>query len=127
MESMGETLCRLKHCHPTVSEAPEDIRGRKVFDSDSTEIGQVNDLFVDRREMQARIVGVASDGILGIGNTLALLPVAEISTIDKDTVFLDPTAQTIAGAPKYAPQATEQTLLSSLSDYSRYSPYWGVR
>src|SRR5688572_13844210 len=103
MESMGETLFRLKHCHPAVSDAPEDIRGRKVFDSDSTEIGQVNDLFVDTREMKVRFVEVASDGILGIGNTISLLPVEAIRAIDKDKVFLDPTAQTIAGAPKYDP------------------------
>jgi sporulation protein YlmC with PRC-barrel domain len=123
MEPTHEELFSLERSHVTVSDAPEDIRGRKVFDKDSTEIGKVNDLFVDTRQMKVRFLEVSSNGVPGVADTV-LLPVDAITVIDKDRVFLGLTTQTLAGAPKYDSNVTDHNFLSSLYDYYGYSPYW---
>jgi hypothetical protein len=43
-------------------EPTEDTRGRRVVDSNSEQIGQIDDLIIDEREVRVRLIEVATFG-----------------------------------------------------------------
>jgi len=67
----------------------EDIRGRKVYDQDSNEIGKIDDLLIDPNQRRVRFLQVISGGFLGIGGTMMLVPVEAITRVSSDRVEID--------------------------------------
>ena len=86
----------------------EDIRGRKVYDNNREEIGEVDDLFIDQRETKARFLEVSSQGFLGLGKTRFLIPVDVIESISADEVRISKTREHVAGAPTYSPELVDK-------------------
>ena len=125
---------RLSDSELTVANPAEDVRGRKVIDSESEEVGEVDDLLLDDRETKVRFLEVASGGFLGLGATKFLIPVEAISQISDDVVRLNQMRQHIAGAPRYDPDliyqdAAEGALTGTgyyegIYRYYGYPPYW---
>jgi uncharacterized protein YrrD len=74
MKNVGEKLISLNSNRLTVDDPSEDLRGRRVLDQDSVDLGKVNDLYLDERERKVRFLEVSSGGFLGLGGTKFLIP-----------------------------------------------------
>jgi len=117
-------LVKLSDTSLAFAEGAEDIRGRKVFDSNHEEIGEVNDLFIDQKEEKARFLEVASGGFLGLGSDKFLIPVDAITSISNDEVRIHKTREHVAGAPTYSPELVDQRFVTNMYNYYGYGPYW---
>jgi sporulation protein YlmC with PRC-barrel domain len=102
----------------------EDIRGRKVIDSNREEIGVVDDLFIDQGEEKVRFLEVSSGGFFGVGDTKFLIPVDVITGVSEDEVRIDKTREHVAGAPRYSPELVDARFLTNMFDYYGYKAYW---
>lgn len=102
----------------------EDVRGRKVYDNNGEEIGEVSDLFIDQAEAKARFLEVSSHGFLGLGKTIFLIPVDDIASISSDEVRISKTREHVAGAPTYSPELLDRQFVTNMYGYYGYSPYW---
>lgn len=111
----------------TVSSDDEDIRGRKVKDTNGKDIGHVDDLLIDEREHKVRFLLVEHGGFLGIGCKKTLIPVDDIVTIDDHDVGIDHAKDHVARCPGYDPELmSDRTYLSSVYGHYGSTPYWGV-
>jgi len=122
-------LARLSETDLVLAEERQDIRGRKVVDRDGTEIGHVDDLFIDEGERKVRMLQIRSGGFLGLGERHFLLPVDTIKKVTKSDVQVNETLERIAGAPVYDPGLVEAPTQESWEPYYGYyglSPYWGM-
>ena len=119
-------LRKLDDTDLTVADHAIDIRGRKVRDRAGEEIGTVDDLLVDDRELKVRFLQVASGGFLGLGEDKFLIPVDAITRISDDTVHVDQTREQVAGAPRYDPALAREQDWSETYNYYGYTPFWGA-
>jgi sporulation protein YlmC with PRC-barrel domain len=119
------TLHKLSDANLTVADPQEDVRGRKVLDRQGDEIGEVDDLMIDDRELKVRFLRVASGGFLGLGETKFMVPVEAITSITEDAVHVNQTRQHVAGSPPYDPQLADDRYWGDLYGYYGYGPYWG--
>ncbi|HZY09891.1 MAG TPA: PRC-barrel domain-containing protein [Bacteroidota bacterium] len=103
----------------------DDIRGRKVLDRHSEEIGTIDALYIDDKERKVRFIRVASGGILGIGKTTFLIPAAAIVKTTGEAVHIDLTRTRVAKAPIFDPDLVEENELQNLYRHYGYLPYWG--
>ena len=93
MHEAKATLVKLSDMNLTLAHRSEDIRGRDVFDTAGEEIGEVDDLFVDKREQKVRFLQVSSGGFFGLGATKFLIPVDAITRITGDAVYIGQTRE----------------------------------
>lgn len=115
------SLSRLHDIDRTVSSSDEDIRGRMVKDKDGRDIGKIEHLLIDDVEQKVRFMEIASGGFLGLGETKSFIPVEAITRITADDVYISPTREHVAGAPRYDPD-----LIANDVDYfSGLYPYYG--
>lgn len=120
-------LSLLSDSYQTVSSDDDDIRGRKVEDSNGVQLGHVGDLLIDERERKVRFLLVEHGGFLGIGRTKTLIPVDDITGIDNDEVHIDHSKDHVADGPGYDPELMSNTVyLGSVYDHYGATPYWGV-
>lgn len=66
----------------------DDLRGLVVVGPDGLRIGEVDDVVVDLPSRRARLLSVASGGILGFASRRAIVPVEVVTKVD-DRVHLD--------------------------------------
>lgn len=59
----------------------DDVRGLVVLDANGHRVGEVEDLLVDRAERRARLLVVASGGVLGLGAHRHLVPVEAVARV----------------------------------------------
>jgi sporulation protein YlmC with PRC-barrel domain len=119
------SLHSLSEANLTEAIPAEDVRGRKVLDRAGEEIGTVDDLIVDNREVRVRFLRVASGGFLGLGETKFMIPVDAITRIADEAVHIDLTRERVAGAPRYDPDiAVNRGYWDSVATYYGYPPYW---
>ncbi|MFV9455351.1 PRC-barrel domain-containing protein [Rhodococcus sp. NM-2] len=122
------TLIDLDDTDLAFTDQLEDLRGRKVYDRDGDEIGQVDGLIVDERENTVRFLRIGSGGFLGLGKTARLIPVEAITGRDADKVHIDRTKETVAGSSPYDPELVETPeYYGGLYGYYGYLPFWGAR
>jgi len=120
----SSVMVKLTDTTLSFSDPSEDIRGRKVYDSNREEIGEVDDLFVDQPEGKVRFLEVSSQGILGLGKTKFLIPVDAITSMSADEVRISQTREHLAGAPAYSPELVDRRFVTNLYGYYGYDPYW---
>ena len=72
------------------------------------ELGKVDDLLIDEREQKVRFLEVTSGGFLGLGATKFLLPVDAITRLTDDSVYINQSRESVAGAPRYDPTLVEE-------------------
>jgi sporulation protein YlmC with PRC-barrel domain len=123
-EHAHATLVKLSDTEWTVAEPADDIRGRRVLDSEGEDVGEIDDLWIDAREHKVRLLQVASGGVLGLGATTFLLPVEAMTQISDAAVSIDQRRERIAGAPRYDPALVDQRYLGDLYGHYGYAPYW---
>ena len=119
-------LVKLRDTEWTVAEPAADIRGRRVLDPAGKEVGVVEDLLIDDRERQVRLLQVVSGGFLGLGATTFLLPVEAIACISDETVHIDQRRERIAGAPRYDPALVDPRYVHELYGHYGYAPFWSA-
>ena len=120
------TLVKLSESNLTVDDPNEDVRGRKVIDTDGHEVGKVDDLMIDDREHKVRLLEVESGGFLGLGETKVLIPVDAITRITAEAVYINHTRQHVTRAPRYDPGLVkDERYLGNIYGYYGYRPYWG--
>ena len=59
----------------------DDVRGLVVLDANGHRIGEVDDMLVDEAHRRARMLVVASGGVLGLGGHLHLIPVEAVARV----------------------------------------------
>ena len=116
-------LSRLHDIDRTVSASDEDIRGRMVKDKDGRDIGKIEHLLIDDAEQKIRFMEIASGGFLHLGETKSFIPVEAITRITADDVYISPSREHVAGAPRYDPDlvANDPGYLLDLYPYYGYS------
>lgn len=122
---LGPALLRLTETDRTIPNPDEDVRGRKVTDSDGEELGKIGDLLVDDTARQVRFLVVQHGGILGIGASEVFIPVDAITDITDDEVFVDTSREKISNAPQYDPEiGTETDFYQDVYGYYGVTPFW---
>ncbi|MBI1762751.1 MAG: PRC-barrel domain-containing protein [Acidobacteria bacterium] len=119
-------LIRMSDSNLTFADGAQDIRRRKVVDSNGEELGKVDDLFVDQGEEKVRFLEISAGGFLGLGDTKFLLPVDAITSVKADELRIDRTRAHVAGAPRFSPELVDARFLTNIYEYYGYEPYWGA-
>jgi len=81
-------LVRLSDTDIEISDR-DDLRGRTLIDQHGNDLGDVNDLIVDRDRREVRFLLATSGGFLGIGGTMLLVPVQAIGRVTNKVVAID--------------------------------------
>ena len=99
-------LIRLEH-HQHPRPPHHELRQKRVLDTGSREIGDVENLYVDD-DMDLQFMDVVTGGgLLGLGKTHHLVPVEAIAEEGAGTVTLNVDEQSVEGAPTLADPDTE--------------------
>ena len=117
-------LIRLSDSDLLLADPNQDIRGRRVIDTNGEDIGDVDDLLVDEQERRVRFIRVATGGFLGIGATKFLIPIDAITRVADNRVQVDRTRDRVAAAPEYDPDLVDEDDLNRLYGYYGFTPYW---
>lgn len=121
-------LVRLETSTLTLADPSDDVRGRKVIDTNGDKAGHVTGLIIDEAERKVRFLEVESGGFLGLGEKRRLMPIEAITRVETDTVHIGREHNYIAGAPVYDPTVvTESQYYEELYRYWDYPPFWGGR
>ncbi|MFC8102786.1 PRC-barrel domain-containing protein [Streptomyces sp. M92] len=119
-------LEKLSDSEQTVETPAEDVRGRKVADTEGNEIGKIEDLLVDAPQRKVRFLLVAHGGFLGFGETKSFVPVDAVTHITEDQVFIDQSRERVAEAPVYDPELTDESeYYTNVYGFYGYPPFWG--
>ncbi|WP_306362630.1 PRC-barrel domain-containing protein [Nocardia sp. CC227C] len=121
------TLIDLDDTDLTLRDPAYDIGNRTVFDSEGTEIGEVDGLVIDESERRVRFIRIGSGGVLGIGQTKRLVPVEVIVGIEGKSVHIDRTKQHVTDSQPYDPPLVDApTFYETLYGQYGYPPFWGA-
>ena len=90
-------LTRLEH-HQHPNPPHHELRQKRVLDSGSRAIGQVENVYVDD-DMNLQFVDVAISGFLGFGKKHHLVPVEAIAEEGPGSITLTVDQQTVESAP----------------------------
>ncbi len=101
----------------------EDLRGMTVVDRHMHRVGEVDGLIVDEQEHRARLLVVASGGILGLARTQRLLPVDAVTRVD-DLVHIEPSHEQVHQCAEYRSSPTPSSNLDDIYHHYGYSPFW---
>ena len=121
-------LAKLSETDLILADFTEDIRGRKVVDSNGEDMGHVGALFIDRDERKVRLLEIRAGGFLGIGDRHFLLPVEAITELAKNEVHINQTRDRVVNSPAYDPELEVAPTPEYLGPYYGYygmSPYFG--
>ena len=104
-------------------EPTEDTRGRRVVDRNCEQIGQIDDLIIDEREVRVRFIEVATFGEVA-GRSRFHLPVDVITWVDERTVSVQPDCVKIDSGPQYEPDVMNPEYLAALFSHYECMPFW---
>lgn len=129
-EEGQEMLIRLSNTNLKLADPAQDIRGIRVVDKDGKDIGEVDDLIIDRGETKVRFLEVASGELFGFGHVKALIPIDAITRISETAVYINQTHQHVAAAPRYDPaliplEVGDEGYVGDIYQHYGYLPYWG--
>jgi sporulation protein YlmC with PRC-barrel domain len=94
MTTLPFRLLPLQEGQVDLAAAADDVRGLVVLDANGHRVGEVDDLIVDEAERRARLLVVASGGILGLGAQRHLVPVEAVAHVS-DHVRLQHSGQAV--------------------------------
>jgi sporulation protein YlmC with PRC-barrel domain len=117
-------LIRLIDSNITFAHLSDDIRGKDIFDRNSNKIGVVDALFIDEKEKKIRLIRAVSDGSMGIGQNISLIPIEAIVRITGNAIYVDFTTQHIKNAPIFEPELIEKDYLENLYGHYGIIPFW---
>jgi len=123
----------LSQTHLEPADPKEDVRGRKVFDREGAEIGNVDDVFMDPTERRVRFLSVKPGDVLGLGGKKLLIPIDAIAPVAQDKVVINHQRDRIVAGPqvdrefeKGSEQAADPdaVVLACYQFYGIAQPYW---
>jgi sporulation protein YlmC with PRC-barrel domain len=123
------SLEKLKDSGLELADPSQDIRDRKIVDSNGVEIGHVSGLFIDERERKIRMLEIRVGDFLGIGGQHVLCPVDAITTVTKDQVTINQTRERLVHSPAYDPEIITAPRNEDFFPYYGYygfSPFWNA-
>ena len=98
-QNVPNEVAKLSGSAVTLEDQSQDLRGRDVYDRNGTQIGSVEDLYVDAEEYYVRFLEVASGGFVGIGEKHFLIPGEAVTDTSGDRVTIDQDQERVKGAP----------------------------
>ena len=116
----------LTGCNFVPPNAADDVRGRRVIAAGGEDIGEVDEVMVDRRERRVRFLRVSSGGFMGIGTNKFLVPVDVVRKVKDGAVYLDETRERIASSPLYDRDSVDEVYLQQLYNHYGHAPYWSA-
>jgi sporulation protein YlmC with PRC-barrel domain len=119
-----EKLVTLDELGKSVAGSDDDIRGRKVIDRDGNELGKIEALLVDQKDLKVRFLQLESGGFLGFGERKSLIPVDLIVSIEEHKVHIDQTGATVAAAPAYDPAFVDPRFYQDIYGHFGIPAYW---
>jgi sporulation protein YlmC with PRC-barrel domain len=122
-------LIKLSNTNLRVADPTQDVRGHRVVDKDGRDLGEVDDLILDRVETKVRFLEVTSGDLFGFGPAKTLIPVDAVTRISDKAVYINQTRQHVAAAPRYDPDLIVQDVgdqghLGDLYRHYGFLPYW---
>jgi sporulation protein YlmC with PRC-barrel domain len=97
-------LTKLSEVDLLLEEPWQDIRGLEVYDVNGEQIGDVEDLYVDRDSRLPRFLEVSAGGFLGIGKKHFLIPIEEVSReMGEDRVTVNQPRDKVVESPDFDP------------------------
>lgn len=108
----------------TLAHEADDVRGLVVLDGSSHRLGEVDDLVVDDEQRRARLLVVASGGVLGLGAHRHLVPVEAVARVAADHVRLNRSdIDVLAGAEHEASRVDPGDYVPAYEHYG-CTPFW---
>lgn len=109
----------------TLAQQEDDVRGLPVKDVRDHRVGDVEDILVDPEERRARLLVIASGGVLGLAQHHRLVPVDAVSRVSGD-VRLERSDLHVESGFDYdtAESATSSVDYRAVYSYFGYTPYW---
>lgn len=122
MTTLPFHLLPLDEGRVSLADHSDDVRGLVVLDANGHRVGEVEDLMVDQAERRARLLVVASGGVLGLGAHRHLIPVEAVARVS-DHVRLH-LAEEAVPKNEDADSALDHGDYAAI--YSRYgcTPFW---
>jgi sporulation protein YlmC with PRC-barrel domain len=122
-------LIRLSNTNLRVADPSQDIRGHRVLDKEDRDLGEVDDLILDRLDRKVRFIEVTSGDLFGFGPAKTLIPVDAITRISEKAVYINQTRQHVAAAPRYDPdlivrEAGDQGSIGDIYRHYGVLPFW---
>jgi sporulation protein YlmC with PRC-barrel domain len=106
-----------------LAEESDDVRGMTVIDVRDHRVGEVDDILVDPVERRARLLVVASGGVLGLGEHRRLVPVEAVARVS-DMVRLDRSDLHVESGFEYDPAQAGPVDYRPVYAYFGYAPFW---
>lgn len=107
----------------TLAEHQDDVRGMPVLDVRDHRVGEVEDILVDPEQRRARVLVVASGGLLGLAQHHRLVPVDAVSRVRSD-VRLERSDLHVESGFDYDPALPAHVDCRAVYHYFGYTPYW---
>lgn len=124
MSRRGANLTRHELRRRLVLAVPaDDVRGLPVLDSDGHRVGDVDEIVVDEEDRRARLLVVASGGLLGFGETRSMVPVELVEHVG-DNIRLSHTAQDVPDGAQYDPDLVDAPDYDELYNVYGIVPFW---
>jgi len=105
----------------TLAQDQDDVRGMVVMDVRDHRVGEVEDILVDAAQRRARLLVVASGGVLGLAEHHRLVPVDAVSRVGAD-VRLERSDLHVESGFDYDPQGPAD--YRPVYSYFGYTPFW---
>jgi sporulation protein YlmC with PRC-barrel domain len=106
-----------------LADPADDVRGLTVMDGTGHRVGEVDEIVVDEQERRARLLVVASGGVLGFGARRSLVPVETVAHVDADFVLLQGTEEERKDAP-YDPALIDPPDYAGVYSLYGLTPFW---
>ena len=120
-------LVKLSDTDFRLEEPDQDVRGLDVYDYEGSEIGSVEDLYLDTEERRVRFLNVGAGGLLGIGKRYFMIPVEAVWEVGEEGVTIAQDTEKVMSSPPFDTNMVPPTV-----DYQReaygyygYTPTWG--
>jgi sporulation protein YlmC with PRC-barrel domain len=106
-----------------LAEQQDDVRGMTVLDVRDHRVGQVEEILVDADERRARMLVVASGGVLGLAEHHRLVPVDAVSRV-RAHVRLERSDLHVESGFDYDPTLPAPVDYRPVYSYFGYTPFW---
>ena len=107
----------------TLAQQQDDVRGLLVMDVRDHRVGEVEDLLVDPAQRRARLLVVASGGLIGLAQHHRLVPVDAICRVGGD-IRLERSDLHVESGFDYDPAPDAPVDYHAVYSYFGYTPFW---
>jgi sporulation protein YlmC with PRC-barrel domain len=107
----------------TLAEDQDDVRGMPVMDVRDHRVGEVEEILVDPEQRRARLLVVASGGVLGLAQHHRLVPVDAVSRVH-GAVRLERSDLHVESGFDYDPEPPGPVDYRPVYSYFGYTPFW---